>query len=66
MGPAVKGSRGAELVDGLVNCPAVKVKGSRLQLVNFLHFCTANIVDVKDFGIATPTLQEWPERVADA
>lgn len=46
--------------------PAVKVKGSRLQLVNFLYFCTANIVDMKIFGIAAPTLQEWSERVADA
>ncbi|GAY51126.1 hypothetical protein CUMW_131920 [Citrus unshiu] len=104
VGPAVKGSRGAELVDGLViregdyklvrhasvpsslhtSTHSFKVQGlitafdaialdyqSVTVVVDATAAATpdvhaANIVDMKNFGIATPTLQEWSERVADA
>ncbi|KDO56948.1 hypothetical protein CISIN_1g045208mg, partial [Citrus sinensis] len=114
VGPAVKGSRGAELVDGLViregdyklvktrfsaffathlhsflqgagvdsvqtpNCirqtafdaialdyqPVTVVVDATAAATPDVH--AANIVDMKNFGIATATLQEWSERVADA
>ncbi|XP_058074306.1 probable inactive nicotinamidase At3g16190 isoform X2 [Magnolia sinica] len=72
-GPTTKGTKGAELIDGLVieegDYKLVKTRFSAFfatHLHSFLQnngikslVVVANIFDMKNVGVATPTLEEW-------